>query len=148
MDKIVCVGKNYAAHVLEMGGNVSEKPVLFIKPPSVLRQVENSEIASVALPKNRGAVHYETEIVLMLGEKNQIKAVTLGLDMTLRDQQANLKKAGQPWEIAKVFSNSAIVGPFIPIEEFADFATSEFQMKLDGVPRQKAQSTQMTLSPL
>src|SRR5690349_9010442 len=100
MDKIICVGKNYLEHAKELAEAVPEKPVLFMKPPSVLVSASaRDEAVSVLLPRGRGNVHHECEIVLLLDENGQAKAVTLGLDMTLRDIQAALKNKGHPWEL-------------------------------------------------
>ena len=93
MDKLICVGKNYLDHALELGDAVPEKPVLFLKPPSASICVnQQGESVQVMLPKGRGSVHHECEILVRLDENGSIGAVTLGLDMTLRDLQAELKK--------------------------------------------------------
>ncbi len=81
------------------------RPVLFLKPPSaaVFAAGQNAQVP-VELVKGKGDVHYEAEVVLRLNEALEVDAVTLGLDLTLRDLQAKLKKDGHPWEIAKVES--------------------------------------------
>src|SRR4051812_35628185 len=98
MDKIVCVGKNYSEHIRELGGTVvpDAKPVLFLKPPSVLRAAQaNGETLGLRVPPEAGLLHHECEIVLRLetggyrmsaaDAERAIGAVTVGLDMTLRD---------------------------------------------------------------
>ena len=75
-------------------------------------------------------------------------AVTLGLDMTLRDVQSRIKKAGGPWEISKIFPGSAVVGPWISLAEFPEFAETEFTFSVNGQVRQKGRASQMTLSPV
>ncbi len=123
MDKIICLGKNYLEHAKELGDAVPELPVIFFKPGSALISSKNQkESISAPMPWHQGAIHHEAEVVLKLkngGPMNSrmqaftaIDSITLGLDMTLRDIQANLKKNGHPWEIAKAFKNSAIVGPW------------------------------------
>lgn len=83
------------------------RPVLFLKPPSAaVYAAEQSAKVPVELVKGKGDVHYEAEVVLRLNEALEVDAVTLGLDLTLRDLQAKLKKDGHPWEIAKVSSFS------------------------------------------
>ena len=90
MDKIICLGKNYSDHTLEMKEAQPEKPVLFMKAPSCF--VEIKDHARIVLPWHRGNIHHECEVVLKLYKKNVI-AVGLGLDLTLRDVQKKLKEA-------------------------------------------------------
>ena len=147
-DKIVCLGKNYAEHAKELGEALPEKPVLFIKPASILISVNSGEIKSLQLPKGRGSVHHECEIVMKMGSQQQIEAVTLGLDMTLRDVQNDLKKKGHPWTISKVFQDSAVVGPWIPVENFPNWQEQFFEMKLNGQLKQKGSVHEMLLKPM
>jgi 2-keto-4-pentenoate hydratase/2-oxohepta-3-ene-1,7-dioic acid hydratase in catechol pathway len=99
MDKIICIGKNYAEHAKELGDAIPENPVVFLKPPSIAAFLKpDQKIIEVELPRDRGAIHYECEIVLKLNADASISALTLGLDMTLREEQAVLKKNGHPWE--------------------------------------------------
>jgi 2-keto-4-pentenoate hydratase/2-oxohepta-3-ene-1,7-dioic acid hydratase in catechol pathway len=149
MDKIVCVGKNYLEHAKELGDAVPEKPVLFLKPPSSLIQV--TQEASVSLPQNRGQIHPECEIVARIRVTSQgpeIDSVTLGLDLTLRDIQSQLKKNGHPWEISKVFAGSAIIGPWIPLSSFSNYLDSEFTFSVNGQVRQSGKGNQMRVLPL
>lgn len=126
IDKIVCVGKNYLEHAKELGDPVPEKPVLFLKPPSVLQQASTwGEHLSLEFPTEDNAVQPECEIVLRMAHdgykmtleeaRNAISDVSLGLDMTLRIRQSELKKQGHPWTTAKVFKDAAILGPWIGI---------------------------------
>ena len=147
MEKFICVGKNYVEHAKELGDAVPDKPVLFLKPPSAACVIGNGEQGKVKLPKNRGIVHYECEIILRLNAKAQIEAVSLGLDMTLRDAQIDLKRQGHPWELAKVFKDSAVVGPWIPIGDFPDYLDETFTFSLEGVVRQKAKGREMRTPP-
>ena len=158
VDKIVCVGKNYKEHAKELGEAMPEKPVLFLKPSSCLRAADvNDETTEVTLPKGLGSVHYETEIVLRLTKggfqmdakeaEKCIGAVTLGLDMTLRDLQAQQKKSGHPWTTSKVFIDSAVVGPWVRTTEFADFLEQRFAFAVDGKVVQTGIGSEMALSP-
>lgn len=157
MDKLVCVGKNYAEHAKELGDAVPEKPVLFLKPPSVLRQGRGGETLSLTVPRDAGSLHHECEIVLRLcaggfrmskeEARRAIGAVTLGLDMTLRDRQALLKKQGHPWETSKVFPDAAAAGPWVAVDEFPAWQTTPFTFTLDGTVRQQGSAGQMLLSP-
>jgi len=95
---------SYMDHQKEMGGAILAKPVLFLKPPSsAVAPVGTPPALEVSLPRGRGSCHYETEIVFRVGPDGvALDAVTLGLDLTLRDEQNAAKKAGHPWESAKV----------------------------------------------
>ena len=156
MDKIVCLGKNYLEHAKELGDAIPEKPVVFIKPPSVLVQVSDaSGVKQVRY--SDGELHHECEIVLRMRRGGYqlssaealscIDAVTLGLDMTLRDRQTVLKKQGHPWTISKVFPDSAIVGPWVGLPSFRDYLSVPFTFSLDETLRQKGIGTEMSLSP-
>lgn len=157
MDKIICLGKNYLEHAKELGDAVPEKPVVFIKPQSILLSASaNRETIRAKLPKDQGEIHHECEIVVKLkygGHRmsaidavHAIGSVTLGLDMTLRELQAKLKKAGHPWTTAKVFQHSAIVGPFVSVEEFPDFEKTDFSLSISDKQVQKGNGTQMLFS--
>lgn len=148
MDKLVFVGKNYLDHARELGDAVPEKPVLFLKPPSVLRRAAHwGDVVELTAPRERGELHYECEIVIRLGKDLRISAVSLGLDMTLRTIQAQLKKNGHPWTVGKVFHDSAVVGPEIPIAGFADFLSTPFSFSVNGDIRQHATGSQMMMKP-
>ena len=147
MDKIICVGKNYVKHVAEMGYAPNEKPVFFLKPPSVMAVGETDKVISVSLPQGKGSVHHECEIVLRLGNDLKIEAVTLGLDMTLRDVQTQQKQKGQPWEISKVFRDSAIIGPWVLLKDFPNYLDEVFTFSLDGVLRQEGRGSDMRMQP-
>jgi 2-keto-4-pentenoate hydratase/2-oxohepta-3-ene-1,7-dioic acid hydratase in catechol pathway len=156
MDKIVCLGKNYLDHAKELGDKVPEKPVIFLKPPSILRvATENGEKLSLTLPKDQGDVHHECEIVLrlkhggyrlsVLDAKQAIGFVTVGLDMTLRDLQANLKKQGHPWTVSKVFPDSAVTGPWLSVQDFPEYLDEKFILKIDGTVKQQGTGSEMLL---
>jgi 2-keto-4-pentenoate hydratase/2-oxohepta-3-ene-1,7-dioic acid hydratase in catechol pathway len=148
MDKIICVGKNYLKHAEEMGEKAPEHPILFLKPPSSAVIVRTlGETIKMAVPRGRGPVHHECEIICRLSDEGTIDAVSLGLDMTLRDVQLELKKKGLPWEVSKVFENSAAVGPWISLSEFRNYLDVEFTFTLEGGIRQKATGNQMRFSP-
>jgi 2-keto-4-pentenoate hydratase/2-oxohepta-3-ene-1,7-dioic acid hydratase in catechol pathway len=158
VDKIVCVGKNYKEHAKELGDAVPDMPVLFLKPSSILRAVaSNDDSTDISLPKNLGSVHYETEIVLRLSKggfqlelkeaEKCIGAVTLGLDMTLRDLQATQKKGGHPWTTSKVFPDAAVVGPWVRVQEFPDYLSQRFALAIDDKVCQTGIGSEMSLSP-
>lgn len=148
MDKIICVGKNYLDHALEMGDAVPEMPVLFLKPPSSATYCSQpGDTISVKLPRDSGAIHPECEIVMRLDSQGRFDAVTLGLDMTLREVQTNLKKKGHPWELAKVFQGSAVIGPWIELKRFSDYLEIPFLFLVNQSIRQKACGKEMRVSP-
>ncbi|CAL5225250.1 g8042 [Coccomyxa viridis] len=146
-DKLICLGKTYLLHAKELGDAVPDRPVLFLKPPSaaVFAAEQNAHVP-VELVKGKGDVHYEAEVVLRLNEALEVDAVTLGLDLTLRDLQAKLKRDGHPWEIAKAFPNSAVVGPWVDVQSFPDYRETEFTFTIDGQERQRGALTQTMYS--
>lgn len=157
-DKIVCVGKNYRDHAIELGDAVPEKPVLFLKPASVLKQASDwGELMHLDFHFEDSAVQPECEIVLRVANdgykmtreeaKNAISSVTLGLEMTLRSRQSELKKLGHPWTTAKVFKDAAILGPWIPYHQFKDYLRTEFQLLINGEVRQCSKGAEMMIQP-
>lgn len=143
MDKIICLGKNYADHAAEMKEKAPEKPVLFLKPPSCFVEIKDN--ARIVLPWHRGLIHHECEVVLKLYKKNVI-GIGLGLDLTLRDLQKKLKENGHPWEIAKSFKNSAIVTPIKGTRDFPqNWQETPFSLKVNGELRQQSALSNATL---
>jgi len=146
--KIVCVGRSYADHAKELGNAISDRPVLFIKPPSSLITLQDG----ISWNENLGNCHYECEFTLRIdtllkGETNPeraleaIGAVTLGLDLTLRDLQDDLKKKGHPWERAKAFDGSCILADWIDVSEVEDWNTVTFDFKVNDELRQKGDTS-------
>lgn len=144
MDKIICLGKNYADHIKEMNEAAPELPVLFLKPPSVLKEIKNN--AMIALPWERGQIHHELEIVFKLYKKNII-GLGLGLDLTLRDLQKELKTKGHPWEISKVFKNSCLVSTIYGVKDFSDWENTPFTLKINGEIKQTSTMSKALLKP-
>ncbi len=136
MDKIICLGKNYLEHAQEVKEALPEKPVLFLKPESCFQEL--SEGLQVELPWERGMIHHECEVVFKLYKKNII-GLGLGLDLTLRDLQKELKSKGHPWEISKCFKHSALVTPMKAVRDFPqDWQSTPFRLKINGELRQEA----------
>ncbi|MGH8492764.1 MAG: fumarylacetoacetate hydrolase family protein [Moraxellaceae bacterium] len=152
--KVVCVGRNYAAHARELGNAVTETPILFLKPATSLLPLE----AGFSLPEGRGDCHHETELTVLIGKelKNAntpecwaaIAGVGLGLDLTLRDLQNELKKNGHPWEVAKAFDGAAPLSPFLAPDAFGDFTDVKFTLTVNGARRQSGHSADMITSVL
>ncbi|HLD51668.1 MAG TPA: fumarylacetoacetate hydrolase family protein [Sediminibacterium sp.] len=117
--KIFCVGRNYADHAKELGNAVPEEPVIFMKPKTALLQPNTP----FYYPQFSNELHYEVELILRIAKngkyipENQASkyydAISVGIDFTARDVQANLKKKGLPWEKAKAWDNSAVAGNWI-----------------------------------
>lgn len=149
MDKIICVGKNYLKHALELGDAVPQEPTYFIKPPSTIFTVTKSK-ELVRLPKH-GEVHHEIELVFRIREtaegKLQLAQFTYGVDLTIRDLQARLKKAGQPWEKAKVFQNAAILGPWRELQSLKEVLNTPFSLSVNGKVRQQGLGAEMRWQP-
>lgn len=139
---IFCIGRNYALHIAELGNKQEEEPLVFLKPTSALN-TENS----IYLPSFSKEIDYETELVLLIGRgAKQIKTEDalscisgygIGLDLTARDLQAVAKKKGLPWALAKGFEYAACVSGFVPAAEIADPKDLSFQMKQNGIVRQR-----------
>ena len=111
--RVYCVGRNYAEHVKEMGGEVGrDPPFFFAKPPGAL--VTDGRFP---YPSMSSDVHHEVELVVALGPGGRVFGHAVGIDMTRRDLQATAKKLGRPWEVAKGFDHSAPVGPIVPAEQ-------------------------------
>ena len=112
--RIYCVGRNYAEHAQEMGFTGREPPFFFMKPADALVPVLAGETGTMAYPSLTRDLHHEVELVVAIGVGG-IFGHAVGLDMTRRDLQGEMKKQGRPWEIGKSFEQSAPIGPIVPI---------------------------------
>ena len=131
--KIICIGRNYAKHIEELANERPENPVVFLKPDSAILPRKNPFF----IPPFSNDVHYEVEILVKINKVGKhIEAkfahkyydeIGLGIDMTARDVQQQCKEKGLPWEKAKAFDGSAIIGDFYPKEEF-DLDNLKFQL--------------------
>jgi len=150
--KIICIGRNYREHAKELNNAVPEKPVFFMKPDTALLQ-KNNPFFYPDFSKN---VQYETEIVLKINRNGRhieeqfahkyFDEIGIGIDFTARDLQAEQKKKGLPWEIAKAFDQSAPVGKFLPKSQFADLNNIKFSLKINGEIRQQGNTGDMMFS--
>lgn len=150
VSKVVCVGSNYAKHIKEMGNATPVEPVIFIKPETALCDLRQP----LSVPSAFGEVHHEVELAVLIGatlkqanEEHVAKAIAgygVALDLTLRDLQAKLKKAGQPWEKSKGFDNACPLSGFIPVSEFsADPQNVELKLVINGEVRQHGSTADM-----
>lgn len=147
--KILAVGRNYADHVAEMGNAASSPPVLFLKPSSAIVH----DGATVSLPVGVGSVHHEVELVVVIGKAGRaipdgeamdhVLGYAVGLDLTLRDLQAEAKRKGEPWSIAKGFDGSAPVSIVAPKDEVGDPHALELALAVNGERRQGASTAMM-----
>lgn len=159
MDKIICVGKNYADHAAELGDVHPEKPVIFIKPPSNLQTCpKNGAELKLSLPSHSMDIHHEVELVFRIDQdgykmslseaQKALGAVTVGLDMTLRDLQQEAKRKGTPWTTGKVFRDAAAIGPWLELGTDAErILEQEFTLTIDGQLKQRGKASQMSHSP-
>lgn len=142
VSNIYCIGRNYAAHIAELGNARPESPVVFLKPTSAL----SLEVDVIHLPEFSNEVDYETELVLLIGNVSRniqpekaLECITgygIGLDLTARDLQAVAKKNGLPWTLAKGFNHAACVSKFISADHIGNPLQLTFHMKQNGVLRQ------------
>jgi len=151
--KVVCVGRNYAAHARELNNPLPDEPVLFMKHSNALVPIS----PNFSIPKTRGSCHVETELSLLIGsrlcnadEEQARKAVIglgIGLDLTLRDLQSELKAKSLPWEKAKAFDGSCPLSAFVPAGECQPFDQLGFSLDINKQRQQTGQSNAM-LTPL
>lgn len=150
--KIICIGRNYRDHVKELSSPLPEKPVFFMKPDSSLLLNDNPFF----LPDFSIEMHHEIEIVLRicrLGKKIATRfasryydMVTVGIDFTARDIQRQCIKNGNPWEIAKGFDQSAVVGRFVDINTLPDRSAINFCLDINGAVVQQGNTKDLIFS--
>ena len=147
--KIICVGQNYLNHIKELNSKRNKSPILFLKPDSSIIQKNQPFF----IPEFSKEIHYEAEIILKfdkLGKHIDKKfsnkyynQISLGIDFIARDLQEKLKKSGHPWEKAKSFDNSAVVGDWIDVNNFQDINDINFCLKLNNEIVQSSNSSNM-----
>ena len=147
--KIICIGRNYLAHVKELDNDLPTKPMFFMKPETALLPAGEA----FPYPDFSKEIHYETELVLHICRSGRniaesraseyYDAITVGIDFTARDLQSQCKAKGHPWEIAKAFDYSAPMGEFKRINELKHPENIAFGMKLNGEWKQQGHSRDM-----
>lgn len=150
--KIFCIGRNYAQHAKEMGSEVPEEPIIFMKPKSALIQGHTP----FYYPEFTNELNYEAELVVRISKNgkyiqekhasNYYNAISVGIDFTARDIQKQLKEKGLPWEKAKAFDNSAAVGKFIDLTPAINKKNLNFSLSKNKEEVQKVNSSQMIFS--
>ena len=147
--KILGIGRNYAAHAREMSAEPALEPVIFLMPSTAL--IPTGGV--VRMPKRSSNVHYEAELVAVIGRETRdvapadaldaVCAYALGLDMTARDLQAVAKGKGQPWSVAKGFDTSAPLGPLVASSDIDDPQSIEFRLTVNSELRQVGHTADM-----
>ncbi|MEY4435936.1 MAG: hypothetical protein RL175_891 [Pseudomonadota bacterium] len=151
--RIYCVGRNYEEHAKEMGFTGREPPFFFIKPNDSIIVVNQGETGTMPYPSLTKNLHHEIELVVAIGRggKNiqasdalqHVYGYAVGLDMTRRDLQGEMKKQGRPWCIGKGFDHSAPIGPITPAEQAGDVARAEIYITVNGKERQRSNTSQL-----
>ena len=151
--RIYCVGRNYEDHAKEMGFTGREPPFFFMKPADALVVVDAGQTGTMAYPTLTKNLHHEIELVVAIGKGGkQIAAAdahqhifgyAVGLDMTRRDLQNDMKKQGRPWDIGKAFEQSAPIGPIVPKEEAGAAEQAAISLQVNGVDRQRSTVSQL-----
>ena len=151
--RIYCVGRNYEEHAKEMGFTGREPPFFFLKPANTIVAVEAGQTGSIPYPSLTKNLHHEIELVVAIGTggKNiaaadahkHIFGYAVGLDMTRRDLQGEMKKAGRPWCIGKAFDHSAPIGPITVAAQAGDVGNAELYLRVGGQDRQRSNSRKL-----
>lgn len=150
--KIICVGRNYVAHIEELGNETPTEPVIFSKPDSAL--LRNND--DFYYPDFSNDIHYEVEIVLRINKVgkniepkfayNYIDQIALGIDFTARDLQAKAKAKGLPWDLAKGFNHSAPISVFRPVPPVDELKNLDFSLRKNGETVQQGNTSLMIYS--
>ena len=146
--RIYCVGRNYEEHAKEMGFTGREPPFFFLKPADALLVVPTGQTGSMPYPSLTANLHHEIELVVAIGKggKNiraadalqHICGYAVGMDMTRRDLQNEMKKQGRPWCMGKAFDHSAPIGPITPLTQAGDVNNAEISLQVNGTDRQRS----------
>jgi fumarylpyruvate hydrolase len=151
--RIYCVGRNYEEHAKEMGFTGREPPFFFLKPADALVVVNAGETGTMPYPSLTQNLHHEIELVVAIGTGGRnitaadahkhIYGYAVGLDMTRRDLQNEMKKQGRPWCIGKGFDHSAPIGPITPVAQAGDLNQAAIWLKVNGQERQSSQISKL-----
>ncbi len=144
--RVFCVGRNYEAHAKEMGFTGREPPFFFLKPAQSVVPVPAGTVGEIAYPPLTKDLHHEIELVVAIGNggcdiavadaAKHIYGYAIGLDMTRRDLQGEMKKQGRPWCIGKAFDQAAPIGPVTPIARCGELTRGAISLAVNGAPRQ------------
>ncbi|MBS7254408.1 fumarylacetoacetate hydrolase family protein [Flavobacterium branchiicola] len=147
--KIICVGRNYANHIEELKNERPTEPVVFMKPDSAVLLKQHPFV----IPEFSVDVHHEIEIIVKINKVGKYiepkfahkyyDEISVGIDFTARDLQSKLKEKGLPWEKAKAFDGSAVIGDFLPKTDFVSVENLNFELKNNSETVQKGNSSMM-----
>ncbi len=147
--KLICIGKNYLKHIHELNSKKEDDPVIFLKPDTSVIQKKQPFF----IPEFSSDIHYEVEIILKFNRvgkhiepkfsKKYFDKISLGIDFTARDLQRKFKENGLPWDIAKGFDNSAMIGDWLSVDLFDDIDNINFRLEKNGEIVQKSNSSNM-----
>ncbi|MEN9875392.1 MAG: hypothetical protein RLZZ529_389 [Bacteroidota bacterium] len=147
--KIICIGRNYTNHIAELQNERPTEPVVFMKPDSAILLKQHPFV----LPEFSNEVHHEIELIVKINKVGKYiepkfahkyyDEISVGIDFTARDLQDQLKSKGLPWEKAKAFDGSAVIGEFLPKEQFASLHDVNFELLKNGAVAQKGNSSFM-----
>ncbi len=150
--KVIAIGRNYAAHALELNNAIPTKPVIFLKPDTAVLK-DNKPFY---IPAFSNDIHYELELILKISKEgkhiaekfaaNYYEEIGLGVDFTARDLQSELKAKGLPWELSKAFDNSAVVSNFLPKCNYQDLNDVKFELKKNGETKQLGHTANLLFS--
>ncbi len=150
--RVYCIGRNYAAHAVEMGHDPDREPPFFFQ-----KNPDNLRAGSDSFPHPGGEVHHEVELAIALAGGGRdiapdaaealIWGYAVALDMTRRDLQAEAKRMGRPWELAKAFEHSAPIGPLVPASEIGHPQAGAITLHVNAAPRQAGDLAQMIWKP-
>lgn len=145
--RIYCVGRNYSEHAQEMGYTGREPPFFFMKPADAIVAVAEGQTGRISYPTLTANLHHEVELVVAIGKGGSAIAAAaapahiwgyaIGLDMTRRDLQNEMKKQGRPWCIGKAFEHSAPIGTLVPYTQTGELLRGAITLSVNGVVRQK-----------
>ena len=151
--RIYCVGRNYEEHAKEMGFTGREPPFFFLKPSDSLVVVEAGQTGHMPYPSLTQNLHHEIELVVAIGQGGRniteaqaaqhIYGYAVGLDMTRRDLQNEMKKQGRPWCIGKAFDHSAPIGPITRWAQAGEVDQAEISLQVNGADRQRSQVSKL-----
>ena len=151
--RIYCVGRNYVEHAKEMGFTGREPPFFFLKPADAAVVVNPGQTASLPYPSLTKDLHHEIELVACIGKggkniqaadaKQHVFGYAVGLDMTRRDLQADMKKQGRPWCIGKAFDFSSPIGAITPADKAGDIENADIWVQVNGKDRQRSKVSKL-----
>jgi 2-keto-4-pentenoate hydratase/2-oxohepta-3-ene-1,7-dioic acid hydratase in catechol pathway len=147
--KIICIGRNYTKHIEELQNERPDEPVVFLKPDSAILLKQHPFV----IPEFSDDIHHEVEILVRINKvgkyidtkfaSNYYDEIGLGIDFTARDLQAKLKEKGLPWEKAKAFDGSAVIGNFLSKNDFQSTENINFELMNNGISVQKGNTSFM-----